>query len=263
MGWPVQWSERPMSTAQGPSEGAPPPLNLDNLNLAPLCEQTCVLLSELERYCRNATAYGHRWCQPVGQALTFAALHAIPVEAELARLGLELGRHPNVVQGQRERWAAVRLADLLVHLRGGGAENWGVILAGGVWASFHLGSGDSRMPNLAQEVLQLQCIVDDLRECQPAPGLPERTNAKQANAPATPNQARKGKMINERMLARLQKEPESMLWSARQWADALGCSKSTIAETTTWKNTLQAIKAKERTEREMRQERHRGHSDDD
>jgi hypothetical protein len=163
----------------GASNGAP--LNLDNLNLAPLTERACTLLSQLERYCRIATAYERRWCLEVEEPLGFAAFSAIAVEEELARLGLVPGQHPIVVQGGRMRGAAVRLERLLVHLRGGGTEAWGGPLTGGVWAAFRLGSPAVPMPDLTQEVLQLRCIVDDLRECQPAPEATERTNTETAN----------------------------------------------------------------------------------
>lgn len=73
----------------------------------------------------------------------------------------------------------------------------------------------------------------------------------------------KGKHVNEQMLGMLQKRPESANWSARQWAEVLDCSKSTIAETTTWKENLHMAKIVERTDRGVRQERKAGRSDDD
>jgi hypothetical protein len=60
------------------------------------------------------------------------------------------------------------------------------------------------------------------------------------------------KMINERMIATLKSNPEAMNWSAQRWADELKCSKSSVAETDTWKTTLRAMKARERAERELR-----------
>src|SRR5262249_10327443 len=92
---------------------------------------------------------------------------------------------------------------------------------------------------------------------------PVPTTGSAPNPPGEPADGpdRKGKRINEQMLGRLQREPESLYWSAQQWADALGCSKSTIAETHTWKTTIRAAKARERAEREMRQERRQGRSD--
>jgi hypothetical protein len=65
------------------------------------------------------------------------------------------------------------------------------------------------------------------------------------------------------MLGMLQRNPNSLYWSAQQWAVALECSKSTIAETPTWKTTIRAAKARERADRELRQERNQGRSDDD
>lgn len=88
----------------------------------------------------------------------------------------------------------------------------------------------------------------------------------QTSAPANDNdtdQNRKGKRINERILGKLQQYPDSLYWSAQQWADALGCSKSTIAETPTWKTTIRAARAMQQAERETRQGRSQGRSDDD
>jgi hypothetical protein len=74
---------------------------------------------------------------------------------------------------------------------------------------------------------------------------------------------RKGKQINERMLAELQRNPDSLSWSARKWADVLECSPGTIGETPTWRKVISAARAIERAERETRQERSQRRSDDD
>lgn len=41
--------------------------------------------------------------------------------------------------------------------------------------------------------------------------------------------------VNTRMQTTLKRKPESRDWSARQWADHLGCAKSTVHDTSTWK----------------------------
>lgn len=64
----------------------------------------------------------------------------------------------------------------------------------------------------------------------------------------------KGRGINERMLAMIQSDPQSLYWSARKWAEALDCSESTIAGTPTWKKTCKAAKERQRIEREQMQE---------
>jgi hypothetical protein len=53
--------------------------------------------------------------------------------------------------------------------------------------------------------------------------------------PPTPKPSRK-LSTNERMQATLASRPEAYGWSVRQWAENLGCSTSTIAETETWHN---------------------------
>jgi len=101
--------------------------------------------------------------------------------------------------------------------------------------------------------VQLQAAGD---RPAPASALPEK--------PATAAEGTKGKRINERILGMLQQKTESLGWSAQQWADALGCSKSTIVETHTWKTTLSAAKARDKAERELRQGRkQRSESEDD
>lgn len=64
--------------------------------------------------------------------------------------------------------------------------------------------------------------------------------------PADPNPAgnanarkAKGKKVNARMLEALQEQGDSVAGrSAQQWADALGCTKSSVIETPTWKSGL-------------------------
>jgi len=57
--------------------------------------------------------------------------------------------------------------------------------------------------------------------------------------------------VNERMGAVLLKRPESREWSAQQWADCLGCRKSTVADTLQWKALL-AARVGARLERQVK-----------
>lgn len=45
----------------------------------------------------------------------------------------------------------------------------------------------------------------------------------------------KGKRINEQMVARMARDPDSVNWSIRKWADSMGCAISTIAGLPAWK----------------------------
>src|SRR5262249_49458674 len=57
---------------------------------------------------------------------------------------------------------------------------------------------------------------------------------------------KKGKQINEKMLKKLHEDPHGVFdWSAREWAQYLGCSSSTVQETTAWKTAMKARKLKE------------------
>ena len=52
--------------------------------------------------------------------------------------------------------------------------------------------------------------------------------------------ATKGKHINERILATLQKDPESVSWSIRDWRNHLRCAISTIQDTPAWETIKKA-----------------------
>lgn len=56
--------------------------------------------------------------------------------------------------------------------------------------------------------------------------------------PATVKCKRKRVKVNDRMAAELLKNPDSCDWSTQQWADHLGCSKSTISVTPQFKALL-------------------------
>jgi hypothetical protein len=62
-----------------------------------------------------------------------------------------------------------------------------------------------------------------------------------------------GKNIDARMLKVMAENPESHGWSARQWADHLGCSPGTVKETRTWKERLRAVRAMHRADAAARQ----------
>lgn len=66
-------------------------------------------------------------------------------------------------------------------------------------------------------------------------------NSVSAPLPVTCNT--KGKNIDARMLKVFAERPESHGWTARQWAEHLGCAHSTIVGTNTWNDRLKAIRA--------------------
>jgi hypothetical protein len=51
------------------------------------------------------------------------------------------------------------------------------------------------------------------------------------------------KTVNDKMMSLMTKRPESKSWSARNFADALGCAKSTVSETTMWKTLMEKREA--------------------
>lgn len=73
-------------------------------------------------------------------------------------------------------------------------------------------------------------------QVQSAPEVVELEVAPASGMPARSKPGKKGKRINERMLKKIQDDPDSVYWSAAKWSQALDCSKSTIAGTKAWKN---------------------------
>jgi hypothetical protein len=61
-----------------------------------------------------------------------------------------------------------------------------------------------------------------------------------------PRRNARGKWINERMLAKIQKEPEALYWSANMWANHLNCAASTVKESITWKKVCLPAREEER-----------------
>jgi hypothetical protein len=55
------------------------------------------------------------------------------------------------------------------------------------------------------------------------------------------SQNTKGKRIDERMMTMLRDRAESIGWTARQWAEALKCSHSTVVESKTWNETIRLV----------------------
>jgi hypothetical protein len=61
----------------------------------------------------------------------------------------------------------------------------------------------------------------------------------------------KGKHIDARILKLLSDRPESVSWSGQQIADALGCGKSTVMESATWKNTIGPVRQQARLRKQL------------
>ena len=69
----------------------------------------------------------------------------------------------------------------------------------------------------------------------------------------------RGKNIDAQMVKVMLENQESAGWSAQQWADRLGCAKSTIAGTKTWKERLNAVRAMQAADAASRMDRSRPH----
>jgi hypothetical protein len=76
--------------------------------------------------------------------------------------------------------------------------------------------------------------------------------ATQTETPPTDSN-KKGKRIDERMLAAIRDEAEAVYWSAKEWAEEhLHCAKSTIVESRTWKQICMPARERERLARGKR-----------
>ena len=114
------------------------------------------------------------------------------------------------------------------------------------WAKFE---GDSEQrPN--RNTIEVAGLMDVERT------KPESTTISDANK-AKPRRATKGKAINAQMLKVLDQKPESRNWSAQQWADHLGCAKSTVGTCQVWKNTLATVRVIREVDRAEKRDRRR------
>jgi hypothetical protein len=72
-----------------------------------------------------------------------------------------------------------------------------------------------------------------------APASPVLTGSGQKEVPPANNTTRTPRgTVNQRMLERLQHEPESVDWSQREWAEQLHCAPSAIADALAWKTVM-------------------------
>jgi hypothetical protein len=93
-------------------------------------------------------------------------------------------------------------------------------------------------------------ILDQLARCpgtqSPPPGpatTPQTPAAPVPQAPEGRGRGAKGRNIDAQMLKVMAENAESHGWSAREWADYLGCAKSTVVGTPTWRERLKATRA--------------------
>ncbi|HEY7154767.1 MAG TPA: hypothetical protein VH575_12465 [Gemmataceae bacterium] len=75
--------------------------------------------------------------------------------------------------------------------------------------------------------------------------------------PAATRRPSRGKHIDAEMLRTIRDRPEAAYWTARQWAEHLGCGKSTVGETNTWRTHCRLARERERLARGQRLRRSR------
>ncbi|MCI0642089.1 MAG: hypothetical protein L0Y72_09975 [Gemmataceae bacterium] len=78
-----------------------------------------------------------------------------------------------------------------------------------------------------------------------AADAPENNAGAKANDVLMATRDKKGKLINERMAARLMENPECVWWTVEYWAKSLKCSKSTVNESPAWDKIMTMRKLRE------------------
>jgi hypothetical protein len=111
----------------------------------------------------------------------------------------------------------------------------------------------SLQPARAEELDDLHsraigAMRDRLRQVDP---LADRRRGTRKRPPRA-----KGKRINERMLAKIQADRESLYWSSNVWKDHLSCAASTVKGSKTWKTVC--LPAREEARRRRHGRRLRG-----
>ena len=134
----------------------------------------------------------------------------------------------------------------------------GLLKVDGCWHLFHLHeSGDDRPSdrgrvarlvtetNLGGANLELVKVAADSLAAWAIENSPHKTEPKSV--------AKRRTTVNDSMVAEMASDLETVKgWTAQQWADRLGCGKSTVVETQTWKTlsfVRQQAKAEKRNDR--------------
>ncbi len=152
------------------------------------------------------------------------------------------------------------------------------------WIEKQTARRDAAMKQVGLERSQVEAIVDAIRVHRQRVGLPdlapnylvklppgrlaEHLETLAVGQPAADgakpvdrkSPAKKKPTINERMELELIRDPATAGRSARQWAEALECSKSSVHATKQWKG-LQAARCLAKVEQLEEQERRRGLDD--
>jgi hypothetical protein len=135
------------------------------------------------------------------------------------------------------------------------------------WQTWHSTRDRLNGPQGAQERLRqvLHNAAPPNAPVEPTPGpatpasaeLPPEGSQQPDPKPASRPRSAKGKNVNARMLAMMGDRPESVHWTAEEWARELTCAKSSIVSTPTWLETLAAAKAMAQLDQKKRVDRRR------
>lgn len=89
----------------------------------------------------------------------------------------------------------------------------------------------------------------------PQPAVTPTAAVETSSGPSVPPGKRKGKNVEARMLKVIAEKPESLTWSASQWAQHLGCSAGTVKGTETWKERIASVRAAAKVDAAMRRKK--------
>lgn len=190
---------------------------------------------------------GPRFTSDSGSPLS-QYLNCIYDEQELIR-GADVGELGDLTRGLLERSSHGPLFQLAYHAPRSPAEKLTASLDAHetlLKVSFALSQGDTSEHQFHAALNAAQNSVCSL--------LPFLKPAIAGDPPKTP--AGKKATVNARMLDTMQKRPESMGWTARQWATHLKCSPASIANAHAWKS-LGIVKVSEQLSRAKPKDRRR------
>ena len=110
------------------------------------------------------------------------------------------------------------------------------------------------------DLLSESGVVDFTANQTECPNLAGKEQSLGVGGSTRPKRAKQG-TIHQRMLEIMHDKPDSIHWSAQDWADHLKCAKSTVWETSAW-NTIQENRERVRVEAEDQRRKQMTEPDD-
>jgi hypothetical protein len=176
---PKKRASAPFRKPTAAPPAAPPPVDLDRVNLDPVRAAAAALLRAEEYYSRWVEAYGGQVELSTVAPLHDIGLAALDVEEELSRIGMGPDPPARTVRGPRGGIvrAVHALLEHLLELRGGNPERWGTAWPG------PLPPGPHPLPDFARPLARLRVVVAGLQGPPPPPPQGKRVKGQPGRPP--------------------------------------------------------------------------------